>query len=83
MLDERTSEISPEPFQVANFANLIGIPLLWPNGRAIDGNRQFWIEDPDGNRLEVMEMDPNCLPYQGVKSLRETGKGVSATFPAK
>jgi lactoylglutathione lyase len=61
----------------------LGIPLLWPYGRAIDGNRQFWIEDPDGNRIEIMEMDPNCLPYQGVKSLRETGKGVLATFPPK
>jgi lactoylglutathione lyase len=61
----------------------LGIPLLWPYGRAIDGNRQFWIEDPDGNRIEIMEMDPNCLPYQGVKSLRETGQGVLATFPPK
>jgi lactoylglutathione lyase len=59
----------------------LGIPLLWPYGRAIDGNRQFWIEDPDHNRIEIMEMDPNCLPYQGVRSLRETGKGVTATFP--
>jgi lactoylglutathione lyase len=61
----------------------LGIPLLWPYGRAIDGNRQFWIEDPDGNRIEIMEMDPNCLPYQGVKRLREEGKGVTATFPPK
>lgn len=72
-----------DPDTVKAKIDALGIPLLWPYGRAIDGNRQFWIEDPDGNRIEIMEMDPNCLPYQGVKSLRETGKGVTATFPPK
>lgn len=72
-----------DPDAVKARIDQLGIPLLWPYGRAIDGNRQFWIVDPDGNRIEIMEMDPNCLPYKGVKSLRETGEGVAATFPPK
>src|SRR6516164_8507526 len=27
----------------------------------LDGNRQSWLEDPDGNRIELMEMAPDCL----------------------
>ncbi len=26
-----------------------------------DGNYQCWAKDPDGNRIEFMQMDPNCL----------------------
>jgi lactoylglutathione lyase len=72
-----------DPDAVHAHITRLGIPLLWPYGRAIDGNRQFWIEDPDGNRIEIMEMDPNCLPYQGVRSLAAGGKPVSATFPPR
>ncbi len=61
----------------------LGIPLLWPYGLGIDGNRQFWIEDPDGNRIEIMEAAPDCLTAQGVKSLRAGGGPVSAAFPPK
>ena len=32
-----------------------GIPLLIDKKTAIDGNRQAWIEDPDGNRLQIRE----------------------------
>jgi lactoylglutathione lyase len=38
-----------------------------------DGNRQAWIEDPDGNRIELMEMHPDCLQYRGLKRLRKEG----------
>ena len=27
----------------------------------MDGNRQYWIEDPDGNAIELMEIDPASL----------------------
>lgn len=26
-----------------------------------DGNYQAWLSDPDGNRIELMELMPNCL----------------------
>ena len=51
-----------------------GIPLAAAMRTGADGNRQAWIEDPDGNRIELMEMDPDCLQYRGLKRLREEGR---------
>jgi len=50
-----------------------GIPLTQPIKTGADGNRQAWIEDPDGNRIELMEMAPHCLQYRGLERLREAG----------
>jgi lactoylglutathione lyase len=47
-----------------------GLKLLIPLQTAIDGNRQAWLEDPDGNRIELMEMAPDCLQYEAIKRLR-------------
>jgi lactoylglutathione lyase len=47
-----------------------GIALLLPLKLAVDGNRQAWIEDPDGNRIELMEMDPNSLQLKAIARLR-------------
>jgi lactoylglutathione lyase len=51
-----------------------GVPLTRELRSGVDGNRQAWIEDPDGTRIELMEMAPDCLQYQALKLLRE-GKG--------
>jgi len=50
-----------------------GIPLTAQIKMGADGNRQAWVEDPDGNRIELMEMHPDCLQYRGLKRLREEG----------
>lgn len=47
-----------------------GIPLLLPLKVAVDGNKQAWIEDPDGNRIELMEMDPDSLQLKAIARLR-------------
>jgi lactoylglutathione lyase len=47
-----------------------GIALLLPLKLAVDGNRQAWIEDPDGNRIELMEMDANSLQLKAIERLR-------------
>ena len=47
-----------------------GIALLLPLKTAVDGNRQAWIEDPDGNRIELMEMDANSLQLRAIARLR-------------
>lgn len=47
-----------------------GIALLLPLKLAVDGNRQAWIEDPDGNRIELMEMDSNSLQLKAIERLR-------------
>lgn len=47
-----------------------GIALLLPLKLAVDGNRQAWLEDPDGNRIELMEMDANSLQLKAIERLR-------------
>jgi lactoylglutathione lyase len=46
-----------------------GIPLLMPLKLAVDGNWQAWIEDPDGNRIELMQMDPESLQLKAIARL--------------
>lgn len=50
-----------------------GIPLMRELKMGADGNRQAWIEDPDGNRIELMEMAKDCMQYKGLQRLREEG----------
>ena len=50
-----------------------GLTLLMPLKTAVDGNRQAWLEDPDGNRIELMEMAPDSLQYNAIKRLRAEG----------
>lgn len=47
-----------------------GIALLMPLKFAVDGNWQAWIEDPDGNRIELMQMAPDSLQLQAIARLR-------------
>jgi lactoylglutathione lyase len=47
-----------------------GIPLLLPLKLAVDGNWQAWIEDPDGNRIELMEMAADSLQLSAIARLR-------------
>jgi lactoylglutathione lyase len=54
----------------------VGIPLLMPLKLALDGNWQAWIEDPDGNRIELMQMDKNSLQLQAIARMR--GQAVPA-----
>lgn len=58
----------------------LGIPLtapLDPSKRGVDRNRGMWIADPDGNRIEIMEMAPNCVQYEAMANFH-LGKGVSS-----
>jgi lactoylglutathione lyase len=48
----------------------VGIPLLLPLKVALDGNKQVWIEDPDGNRIELMQMDADSLQLKAIARLR-------------
>ena len=42
--------------------------------RGVDGNRGMWIEDPDGNRIEIMEMAPDCIQYKALETVSKGGK---------
>lgn len=48
-----------------------GLELMSEIKTGADGNRQAWLEDPDGNRIEMMEMAPNSLQYQAIKRFHE------------
>jgi catechol 2,3-dioxygenase-like lactoylglutathione lyase family enzyme len=50
----------------------VGIPLESPRSdkRGLDRNRGMWIVDPDGNRIEIMEMAPNCLQWEAIADLK-------------
>ncbi len=50
-----------------------GIKLTAQIKKGADGNRQAWIEDPDGNRIELMEMHDDCMQYAGIKRLHAAG----------
>lgn len=51
-----------------------GIKLLIEKKTAADGNRQAWIEDPDGNRIEFMQLSPDFLQLQAIARLRAEGR---------
>jgi lactoylglutathione lyase len=38
-----------------------GIELSRPKKLGLDGNWQCWIEDPDGHRIEIMQMMPDGM----------------------
>lgn len=46
-----------------------GIELTSSIQMGQDGNRQAWIEDPDGNRIEMMEMAEGCMQYEAIERL--------------
>jgi catechol 2,3-dioxygenase-like lactoylglutathione lyase family enzyme len=56
-----------------------GIPLMNPlnTKRGLDNNRGAWVADPDGNRIELMEMAPDCVQYDAIKAFH-AGKGVTS-----
>jgi catechol 2,3-dioxygenase-like lactoylglutathione lyase family enzyme len=47
-----------------------GVPLASPRRLGADGNLQAWIEDPDGNRIELMQMAPDSLQAKAIQRLR-------------
>jgi len=42
-------------------ASLSGVVIDRPIKEGKDGNLQAWIVDPDGNRIELMQIMPNSL----------------------
>lgn len=47
-----------------------GIPLAAKKKMGVDLNWQAWIEDPDGNRIEIMQMMPNCFQLEAIERLK-------------
>jgi lactoylglutathione lyase len=51
-----------------------GIVLTSEIKTGLDHNRQAWLEDPDGNRIELMEMAANSLQAEAITRLRGATK---------
>jgi lactoylglutathione lyase len=50
-----------------------GVPLSQPKKRGHDGNLQAWVEDPDGVRIELMQMAPDSAQQKALARLRVSG----------
>ncbi len=46
-----------------------GIPLFRPKKLGADNNYQAWIEDPDGNRIELMQMGKGSMQEEAIRKL--------------
>ncbi len=57
----------------------LGFPLMHPLSlkAGLDDNRGAWVADPDGNRIELMEMSPDCVQYDAIKAFK-AGKGMTS-----
>jgi len=47
-----------------------GVKLTVEPKMGLDRNRQCWIEDPDGNRIEFMQMSPDSMQAEAIRRLR-------------
>ena len=47
-----------------------GVPLFRQPKLGLDGNNQCWIRDPDGNRIEFMQMLPRNMQETAIAGLK-------------
>ena len=57
----------------------LGFPLMHPlsTKKGLDNNRGAWVADPDGNRIELMQMSPDCVQYDAIKAFK-AGMGMTS-----
>lgn len=49
-----------------------GIAIWRPKKLGLDGNLQCWVRDPDGNRIEFMQMLPGNLQEKAIARINST-----------
>src|SRR4028119_1447983 len=54
-----------------------GVPLIRDKQMGADGNWQAWIEDPDGHRIELMQMGLDSMQAAAIQRLTQA-EGISA-----
>lgn len=59
----------PDIEQAVRELDALGIPMIRLKILATDGNWQTWIDDPDGHRIELMQMMPDCLLARGIAQM--------------
>jgi lactoylglutathione lyase len=74
--DEKTTSITHICLQVDSVAKTaaelarLGVTLFRQPKLGLDGNNQCWIKDPDGNRIEIMEMLPGNMQDVAIRRLK-------------
>lgn len=60
-----------------------GLKLMNPLklAKGLDNNRGAWVEDPDGNRIELMEVAPDCVQYDAMTAFNAKGTYTSLVRP--
>jgi lactoylglutathione lyase len=48
-----------------------GVVITREIKKGVDDNKQAWFEDPDGNRIELMQMLPEGMQFKAMKGLAE------------
>jgi lactoylglutathione lyase len=46
-----------------------GVKLTQQRKTGVDHNEQAWIEDPDGNRIELMQLSPKAMQLEAIRKL--------------
>ena len=60
----------PDIEETVRELNAAGVEMIRPKVLGADGNWQTWIEDPDGHRIELMQMMPDAMQPAAIKRLR-------------
>jgi lactoylglutathione lyase len=55
----------------ANALRAAGIALTVEPKMGADNNWQCWVEDPDGNRIEFMQMAENAMQLEAIKRIHQ------------
>lgn len=65
--------------KAAKELDALGFPLMHPlnSRKGLDNNRGAWVADPDGNRIELMQMSPDCVQYDAIKAFK-AGMGMTS-----
>ncbi|BCP51500.1 lactoylglutathione lyase [Kaistia sp. 32K] len=75
-IDEVAERVKANGIALCRWTQTPDGPALLPDPDAApvlgqDGNRQFWIKDPDGIRIEFMEMAEGSLQDQAIRRLAQ------------
>jgi lactoylglutathione lyase len=63
----------PDIQQTVSELDAMGVERIRPTVLGADGNWQTWIEDPDGHRIELMQMMPDALQPKALARMRAGG----------
>jgi lactoylglutathione lyase len=58
--------------ETAAHLRAINVPLFRAEKLGLDGNNQCWIKDPDGNRIEFMQMLPGNMQDVAIARLKNS-----------